>query len=150
MADTDEWHRSIAIEQFNATWVLIDKPDRTADDDVEMLASAMTSRWHWSRVGGPEEIAAGDWQVAHVASLTGLGDLAVRFATRCFDAAVEHGWTGWRLASAPEGMARACAAVGDAEGRARHVAACEAALAAEPEDGERAEIAGQLATVPEV
>ena len=47
-----------------------------------------------------------------------------------------------------EGMARACAAGGDAQGRARYVAACEAALAAEPDAEERAVIAGQLATVP--
>ena len=74
----------------------------------------------------------------------------MRFAARNLAAAEAEGWSGWQLASAPEGMARACAAAADGEGPTRHVSACEAALATEPEDGGRGVIAGQLATVPEV
>jgi hypothetical protein len=146
----DEVHREIGVDRFNATWDLIDLGGtRTADDDVEMLLSAMTSRWHWGRVGGPEEISTGDWQVAHAASLLGLGDLAVLFAARGLAVAEAQGWTGWRLASAHEGMARASAVAGDATGRARHVAAAKAALASEPDAEESTVIAEQLATVPE-
>lgn len=151
---TDDLHRSLAVERFNAAWDLIDAgaSSRSADDDVEMLLSAMTSRWHWSRAGGagPSEVATGDWQVAHVAALLGFGSVAVLFARRSLAAATSLGWSGWRLASAHEGMARACAVSGDAYGRAQHVALAEAALAAELDDEERAIIASQLATVPEV
>jgi len=144
-------HRELAATAFNRTWELIEKAGRTADDDVEMLLSAMASRWHWAQIDGTTpQRAVGDWQVAHVASLLGIGDLAVMFAGRCLAVAETEGWTGWQLASALEGMARACAAIGDADGRARHVAACEAALADEPDVTERAVIAGQLATVPVV
>jgi len=144
-------HRDVGIDRFNATWDLIDKgAARTPDDDVEMLLSAMTSRWHWSRCGGPEEIATGDWQVAHCAALLGLGDLAVLFASRNLTLAEEQGWRGWRLASAHEGMARACAVSGNVDGRSFHVDAAEAALAEEPEAEEARIIAEQLATVPPV
>jgi hypothetical protein len=139
----------LAKELFNGTWDLIDKPDRSADEDVAMLLSAAASRWHWGRVGGAEQVATGDWQVAHVASLLGLGDLAELFATRNLDAAVAGEWDGWRLASAHEGMARALATRGDSDGRARHIAAAEEALGREPEEEERELIASQLATVPE-
>jgi hypothetical protein len=47
-------------------------------------------------------------------------------------------------------MARACAVAGDAVGRARHVAAAQAALEREPEAEERQVIAEQLATIPEL
>lgn len=153
MSETDpagEEHRRAGKQLFNAAWDLIDKPDRTSDEDLEMLLRATASRYHWGRVGGPEEIATGDWQVAHVACLVGLPDLAHRFASRHLATATAEGWSGWRLASAHEGMARAHAAAGDGAGRACHVAAAQAALAQERDDEDRALIASQLATVPDL
>jgi hypothetical protein len=144
------WNRNFGAALFNQTWELIEKPERTEDDDIAMLLSAASSRWHWGRAGGPGEIASGDWQVAHVLSLMGEGGLAMRFARRNLATAEAEGWTGWRLASAHEGMARAYAAQGDADGRAQHVAACEAALADEPDEDDRKVIADQLATVPAI
>jgi hypothetical protein len=47
-------------------------------------------------------------------------------------------------------MARASAAAGDAVGRAEQVAAAQAALDQEPNEEDRAVVAGQLSTVPEV
>lgn len=143
-----DWSRRLARDLFNRTWELIEKPDRTGDEDVEMLLCAMASRWHWGEIGGSEPVATGDWQVAHVASLLGLGELAVTFAKRHLASALDERWDGWRLASAYEGMARACAALGDAAGLARHYAEAEAALAHEPDEDDRAVIESQLATIP--
>ena len=67
------------------------------------------SRWHWAQVGGPEQIATGDWQVARVASLLGVTDLALVFAQRSLDTTTAEGWDGWRLASAYEGMSEPAA-----------------------------------------
>lgn len=110
MADHDEeWHREIAKQQFNRCWDLIELAERSPDDEVDMLLAAMTSRWHWGQVGGAEQIATGDWQVAHVTSLLGHGELVRTFAARNLAAAEMLGFTGWLLVSAHEGMARACA-----------------------------------------
>jgi hypothetical protein len=147
---SEDLHREIAVERFNAAWGLIDKGTRTDDDDIELLLSAMTSRWHWAQVGGPEETATGDWQVAHAAALIGLGDTALRFAERNLRAAEALGWTGWRLASAHEAMARAFAVCGDADGRAHHLALANEALEDEADAGDRQIILDQLATVPEL
>jgi hypothetical protein len=144
------WHRRQAVALFNATWDLIDKCDRTEDDDAEMLLSAASSRWHWGQVGGAEQIASSDWQLAHVASLLGAADVATRFARRNLVLAESEGWDGWRLASAHEGMARACAVSGDAEGRSAHLGAARAALGREPDADDREVIEGQIATVPRV
>lgn len=142
------WHQELAAELFNRCWDLIDKDPRTSDEDAEMLLLASTSRWHWGQVGGPEQIATGDWQVGHVAALLGHVDLAVAFAGRSLDTAVAQGWDGWRLASAHEGMARACACAGDDEGRSRHLALGRAALEREEDADNRQAIAGQLDAVP--
>ena len=151
MADHDEeWHREIAKQQFNRCWDLIELAERSPDDEVDMLLAAMTSRWHWGQVGGAEQIATGDWQVAHVTSLLGHGELARTFAARNLAAAETLGFTGWLLASAHEGMARACAATGDADARARHLAAAEAALETEDDPESRRIVTEQLASVPPV
>lgn len=148
--ETRERHRTLGVTLFNRTWSLIDQPDRTPDDHAEMVLAATTSRWHWGQIGGPEEIATGDWQVAHVASLLGFGDLARFFAERNLAAAIEHDWQGWRLASAHEGMARACTVAGDAAGRAHHVARAREALDREPDAESRELIASQLGTIPDI
>lgn len=144
----DEAHKFFAPNLFNAAWKLIDKPDRTADDDAAMLEAATASLYHWTQVGGPAQIATGCWQVAHVASLLGFGLLAWNYANRALAIAEAEGFTDWQWASVLEGMARAAAAYGDAAAHARYYALAKDAIDAIGQDGERAVIAGQFATVP--
>ncbi len=66
------WHRRLATSLFNSTWDLIEQAERSEEDNAEMLLSAITSCWHWGQVGGPEQVATGDWQVSHVAALLGM------------------------------------------------------------------------------
>ena len=47
---TSEEQRALAIQLYNTTWDLIDKPDRTRDDDDEMLHRAHASRYLWAGV----------------------------------------------------------------------------------------------------
>lgn len=145
--DEAAWHRRIAVGQFNRAWDLIDLPDRSADQESEMLLAAVTSRWHWGEIGTAENLAAGEWQVAHVAALIGHGHLARRFAERNLAIAEQEGWTGWQLASANEAMARASAVLGDLDACDRYAEAAERALAAEPDPDNAAVVRGQLDTI---
>jgi hypothetical protein len=142
------WNRHFGVTLFNRCWELIESDTRTNDDDVEMLLTAVTSRWHWGQIGGPEEVATGDWLVAHVASLVGMDDLATVFATRNLATAAAEGWQGWRLASAHEGMARARAAAGDDHGRRHHIETARRLLREESDVENRQVIADQLDSVP--
>jgi hypothetical protein len=146
--DEHEAHQYFAIQAFNGAWELIEKPDRTPDEDAEMLQRAFASRWHWGFVGGPEQTATGDWQISHCASLLGLGVLAQLYAQRAYDTCEREAWGDWQRASILEGMARASAAAGDAAGHLKYYALAEEAVAAIAEDDDRALIASQLATVP--
>ncbi|HVT78218.1 MAG TPA: hypothetical protein VHD87_14375 [Acidimicrobiales bacterium] len=146
--DEREAHQYFAVQAFNAAWELIEKPDRTPDDDAAMLERAFASRWHWGFVGGPEQTATGDWQIAHCASLLGYGWMAQQYAQRAFDVCEREGWTDWQRASMLEGMARAAAVAGDAAAHRRYYALAEEAVAAIAEEEERSVIASQLATVP--
>jgi len=43
--------RQLAVGLYNATWELIDAPDRSSGDDLRMLHMAHASRHHWAQVG---------------------------------------------------------------------------------------------------
>ena len=123
-------------------------PGRTSSDDAEMLAAAFASRYLWESVGGDEQRAVGDWQIAHVASLLGNADLALAWARRALDRVEQNGWTDWRLASCYEGMARAQSVAGNGPERDRWVALAREVLAGLEDEEDRELIESQLASVP--
>jgi hypothetical protein len=142
------WHRQVAVDAFNRAWELIDLLGRTPEQERELLALAFTSRYHWGVVGGDEEAMVGDWLIAHVASLQGLGEVAHRSASSALDICRANGWTDWRLASMLEGMARASAVTGDDHARDRYAAEARRVLATVEDEEDRTLIASQLATIP--
>lgn len=146
----DAWHRRFATEAFNASWDLLDRDPLTADDQAELLGLVFASRWHWEAVGDDEQRWMGDHQIANACSHLGLGALALRFVESALERVEANGWTGWRLASCHEGLARAHAVLGDDEARDRHVDLAREALAGEPDVEDRAVVEEQLATLPGV
>ena len=46
-----EAHREFAIKTNHRVWELLEKNDRSPDEDEEMLQAAMTSFYHWKQVG---------------------------------------------------------------------------------------------------
>jgi hypothetical protein len=149
-AQRAEWHRRTAVERFNRTWDLLDQETLTADEQDDLIEAAFTSRFHWGVVGGPSQWCVGDGQIARVAARVGLGELAVRYARRALAIAESEGWTDFHLVSGWEVLARAWAAVGDVEARAEALAKARAALEAIEDEEDRALLADQIATVPEV
>ena len=55
--------RALAVGLFNHTWTLLENPNRTPEQDDEMLHAAHASRYHWGEVGEPVNLARGEWQV---------------------------------------------------------------------------------------
>ena len=148
-----EARRKTAAELFNQTWRLIELPGRTPEQDRRMLVTACASWLEWDAAGTEENRAIADWQIAHVASLLGYGDLALAHATAAFERTEGGQLPSWLRASALEGLARAHAAAGHKAERDSCVQRAAAALRdlSDPEDREdRDLIASQLATVPEL
>jgi hypothetical protein len=141
-------HTAFAKAAFNATWELIDKPDRTPEDDRQMLTLAFASRWHWRAVGTPENTVVSDWQVAHVASLLGEPRLAVHFATAAYDAARSESLPDWLKASTAEGLARAHACADDAAAFERFAGETRELVAGLDDEEDRELITGQLDSIP--
>ena len=63
--------RRLAAGLFNRVWELLEKADRTADDDDEMVNAAHASRYHWGETGEPVHRARGDWQCSRVYAVLG-------------------------------------------------------------------------------
>lgn len=101
--------RELAIQLFNETWDLIDNPNRTADEESQMLEKAYASLYHWRKVGTPLNLARGSWQVSRVHALLGQGDSALMMAKQSLSYCEEHGYADFDLAFASEAMARAYA-----------------------------------------
>lgn len=112
---SDDVDRQLGAWCFNHTWDLIEKQDRTAAEDEEMLLSAFASRYHWSRVGAPVNFGRSEWQIARVYVLLGNAQEALHHARRCLEITEEAGVGDFDLAFAYEGMARALALAGQSD-----------------------------------
>jgi hypothetical protein len=147
-ADAAAARRSFAVAAFNGAWELIDKPDRTPDEDRQMLTLAFASRWHWGEVGTAENKTIADWQVAHAASMLGDATLARDFAQAAYDAAHTNDLPDWLRASTAEGLARAYACAGDRASYERYVTETRELIDRLDEEEDRELILGQLASIP--
>ena len=138
--------RELATQLFNRCWDLLEAT-RDADDDIELLTVAFSSRYHWLNAGDREQWIVSDWMVARAAAAVGEGELSLRFAKRAHSAAQEYEVPDWLVASSAEGVARAFAALGDVEefNNWSALAARLVEVIADPED--KSLIASQLADI---
>lgn len=148
MSDLD--HRQLGADLFNATWELLDRDDRSPEDDDAMLARAYASLYHWSQV--PQVRAAnlgrGHWLVSRVHAVLGLPDASARHAARYVSIARGGDVDDWDLAAAFEASARAAAVAGDHEAADRFEALAREALASVTDADDRAVVEADLATLP--
>ncbi|HVQ87699.1 MAG TPA: hypothetical protein VMT88_05905 [Actinomycetes bacterium] len=140
--------RALAVQMFNGAWDLIDKADRTPDEERQMLTQAAGSRALWEGIGGAEQAVTGDWQVAHVAALLGHASLALDFATAAYERASTSDVPTWLVASTCEGLARAHAAADHDEEKDAWIARAHALLAEVDDAEDRELIESQIKSIP--
>ncbi len=99
--------RELASSLFNSCWRLIEKSDRTPEEDAEMLHLAHASRWHWGNVGGVKEWSIGEWQCSKVYSFLGNGKAALLHAQLSVQLSKELEPSDFMRASALEALALA-------------------------------------------
>ena len=108
-----EWHKRAAITLFNLVWSLLDKKDRTKQEDDKMVHAVHASRFHWGEIGTPVEFERGEWQISRVYSVLNRPQSALYHAERCLDICKENNIGDFDIAFAYEAMARAHAVAGD-------------------------------------
>jgi hypothetical protein len=110
-------HRFFSADCFNKTWNYIDLPDRTADQEEEMLRLALASHWHWTQRKDyePTNASIANWQVSRVFALLGQANNARRFGLRSLEAIENEDVPPFYIGYAFEALARAEAVSGDGE-----------------------------------
>ena len=141
---TPEEHRRLGIELYNGTWTLIEREDRTPDEDDEMLHRAHASAYHWLQ--GPHTAAnraRSHWLCSRVHVLAGQPEGALHHARRCLALVEGNGeeMEDFDLAAAYEALARAHAAAGENDEARRYLelARTETARIADPKDRQHIE-----------
>ena len=111
--DAKAGHKYFAAHCFNRAWDLIEKKDRTAEDDRLMVALNQASIYHWLQRPdcGSERPSVGFWQASRIQSLLGNAVEARRQAEVCMS--YSGGLEPFCLGYAHEALARAAKIAGD-------------------------------------
>jgi hypothetical protein len=127
-----EAHRHFAIKFNVTTWDLLDKVDRTKEDDDLMVLSANASLRHWLEAGTGVHHQRGEGMIARVYSVLGLGEATLRHANRCLDLTEQYAaeMEDFDRAYAYEAVARANAIAGNRDQARKYLALAEEAGAA--------------------
>lgn len=113
--NNNEWHKEQAISLFNETWHLMENESRSDEETFLMIHVAHASRYHWTKAGGPLEIARGEWLVSRVYASIGMGDQALLHGQYSLDLCLDNSIGDFDLAFAYEAVARAAYLLEDEE-----------------------------------
>jgi|SRR4249919_641858 len=147
---THEQERKLAVDLFNLVWTLLERPDRTPEQDDEMVNATHASCHHWSKVGTAANIARGEWQISRVYSVLERPEPALHHAGRCLAYCEKNPdeLEDWDLPFAYEALARAYGVAGNSA-ESERFAALARELGDRIEDEEdRAMLDRDLATLP--
>jgi len=144
----EECHKRLAVDTFNLTWELLDKTDRTEEDDERVVHAAHASRFHWGEIGTPVHAERGEWQISRVYSVLDRPQQALYHAGRCLDICQEHQIGDFDIAFAHEAMARAYAVAGDKSKCEMHIQLAKDLAVQIEENVDRDAFLSELETVP--
>jgi DNA-binding transcriptional MerR regulator len=139
--------RRLAVDLFNHVWTLLERSDRSADEDDEMLHAAHASRHHWGVVGEPVHRARGEWQCSRVYAVLGRAEPALWHARRTIEICEQHGIADFDIAFGWEALARASRIAGDHVAADAAVARARELAGAIAEDDDRQLLLSDLATI---
>lgn len=110
-----EAHKKFAVDLFNLVWNLMDKKERTIEENDKMVHATHASRFHWGEIGTPLEFERGEWQISRVYSVLKLPQQALYHAQRCLEICKSNNIRDFDIAFAYEAIARAHAIAGQKE-----------------------------------
>jgi hypothetical protein len=144
-----EEERQLAVDLFNRTWTLLELPERTPEQDDELIHAAHASRYHWGEVGTAANLARGEWQLSRAYVVLGRAEPAVHHARRClaYCEADPDALEDWDLPYAYEALARAHGLAGDADEAARYAAQARELGARVEDPHDREHLEQDLATL---
>ena len=119
--DKNAAHKFFAVDCFNRSWDLIEKKERTPQEDEEMIRLNAASTWHWTQRPDctARNLSIGYWQASRIRAIVGHADEAKRYATLCLEASRSE--EPFYLGFAYEALARAEFVAGNIRDATRHL-----------------------------
>ena len=123
----EEAHLYFAKMLNGKVWELLQKPDRSKQEDELMTYSAYASGFHWLMAGTGMHHQRAEWLIAHVYTELGETESALRHATRCYELTKEFEdlMKDFDRAYAYECLARANALAGNREEAVKYIQLAE-------------------------
>lgn len=145
--DLEQAHRHFAASCFNNAWGLIEKQDRTPEDEQQMLLLAFASVWHWTQRPDctDKHLSIGYWQVSRIYTLLSDADNARRYARLCLDNTPTD--DPFCLGYAHESLARAAAVAYDKSSAGEHLAQAQRLADSIESDEDRELLVNDLKTI---
>src|SRR5262245_61710992 len=97
-------HKRFAADCFNKIWPLLEKKERTGDDNELMIHLAHTSLFHWLQVGTALNEQRGEWMLSRVYTVLEDKAKSLHHAERCLSLTEKHDFKDFDLAFAYESM----------------------------------------------
>lgn len=127
-------------KQFNGkTWELLNKQERTKNENELLVDYAHASLAHWRVAGTGVNLQRGVWMLARVYTVLGNSQLAMQNAKRCLELTEQHKdlLSDFDFGFAYECMARAQALAGNQTEAQKHIAMANKAGAAIKDEEDR-------------
>lgn len=142
-----DFHKKTAINLFNEVWDLMEKKERTSEENLQMIHKAHASRFHWGEVGSPVNFSRGEWQISRVYAVLNRPEPCLVHAKRNLEIVLEHDIKDFDLAFAYEALARAYSLNGDTASKERYRKLAEDASRAIEKDADRNLVLEDLGTI---
>jgi Flp pilus assembly protein TadD len=141
-------HCYFAAHCFNLTWELMDKPERTLEENERMLWLTHASLWHWTQRTdcSPSNLSIGYWQVSRVYTLLNRAEDALRYANQCVE--ITPGDDPFLMAYAHEAIARAAILAGDHSTAETHLTEAHTLMPLIDDADDRQALERDLRTMP--
>lgn len=142
-------HEYFSSTCFNAIWDILQKPDRTAQEDEQLLQLAFTSLWHWTQREDyhPRHLSIGYWMISRVYAVLEQGQNALCYAQKCLDASRHEEIALYFKGYAYEALTRAHYLLGDREEMQTNLHKANKVAEALQDEEERKLLLDDLATI---
>lgn len=140
-------HKYFAAGCFNNAWGLIEKKDRTAEDNEQMIQLAQASLWHWSQREDKTDrnMSVGYWQVSRIYALVGEAENARKYGKLCLEYSKND--EPFYLGFAYEALARAEMVAGDQAKMKKYLEEAQKQVEAVTKDDEKKMLLDDLGTI---
>ncbi len=142
-------HKYYSASCFNQAWDLIDKEDRTQEEDEQMIRLSLASHYHWTQRPDYSHTGAsiGHWQTSRIYAILGQAENAMRYGQLCLQVSQGEDVGPFFLGYAYEALARAAALAGDRDSAAGYLESARTAADQVKEVDERKMLLDDLKTI---